>query len=203
MLDNPSLRCPECSSFKLRASFVNYSDGRRDVSAFTCLRCAFDWEAWDAPAFAAPDYATAYNGAPALVDEELALVLLTEGVKERATLALTGKGRPLDSNEHRIVFLRKAAWLDRAAREREVDWHLGRYSDDDVNDASGKAVRAAFEFLKFDLDHGGIYTEGPIGASSPEWDIAGGTRAYVRQEYRELLDQEQHTVTRTPRNGRD
>ncbi|MET9956312.1 hypothetical protein ABZ135_32860 [Streptomyces sp. NPDC006339] len=191
MLDNPSLRCPECSSFELRASFVEYADGRRDVSAFTCSRCSFDWEVWETPAFAAPNYASAYAGAPALVDEELALVLLTEGVKERATQALTGKGLPLDSSEHRIVFLRKAAWLDRAAREREVDWYLGRYSDAEVNDASGKAVKAAFEFLKFDLDHGGVYTEGPIGAGSPEWDIAGGSRAYVRQEYRELLDQEQ------------
>ncbi|MGA4844683.1 hypothetical protein [Streptomyces sp. G45] len=192
MLDNPSLRCPECSSYELRASFLEYSDGRRDVSGFTCSRCSFDWEVWETPAFAAPDYATAYAGAPALDDEDLALVLLTAGVKERATQALTGNGQPVDSSEHRIVLLRKAAWLDRAAREQEVDWYLGRYSDADVNDASGKAVRAAFEFLKFDLDHGGVYTEGPIGVSSPEWDIAGGTRAYVRQEYRELLDQEQH-----------
>ncbi|MFF4741298.1 hypothetical protein ACFY2W_36255 [Streptomyces sp. NPDC001262] len=191
MLINPSIRCPECSYVELIPAFVTYSGGGKDVSSLTCRRCNFAWEPFETPTFAAPDYAAAYAGAPELVDEELALVLLTEGVKERATQALTGKGQPVDSSEHRVVFLRKAAWLDRAAREREVDWYLGKYSDDDVNEASGKAVRAAFEFLKFDLDHGGVYTEGPIGASSPEWDIAGGTRAYVRQEYRELLDQEQ------------
>ncbi|MFH8736863.1 hypothetical protein [Streptomyces sp. NPDC017964] len=82
-----------------------------------------------------------------------------------------------------MVFLRKAAWLDRAAREREAGWYLGRYRDDDVNEASTKAVRASFEFLKFDLDHGSADTKGPIGASSPEWDIAGGTRVCTRQEF--------------------
>lgn len=191
MLSNPSIRCPECGSFELRASFVNYSGGGRDVSGFTCTRCSFEWEVWETPAFAAPNYAAAYVGAPSLVVEELALVLLAEGVKERARQALTGKGPAVDSSEHRVVLLRKAAWLDRAAREQEVGWYLGRCTDDDVNDASTKAAKAGFEFLKFDLDHGGVYSEGPIGPGSPEWDIAGGTRAYVRQEYRELLDQEQ------------
>ncbi|WP_043271966.1 hypothetical protein [Streptomyces sp. CT34] len=208
MLSNPSIRCAECGSFELRASFLTYDSGGRDVSGFTCTRCAFDWEVWETPQFAAPDYASAYSGAPGLVDEELALVLLAEGVKERATQALIGKGRAVDSSEHRVVLLRKAGWLDRAAREREVGWYLGQYTDDEVNNASTKAARASFEFLQFDLDHGGVYLEGPIEPSSPEWDNAGGTRAYVRQEYRELLGQEQRDEDEDraqifPRRGAD
>ncbi|MEJ8654909.1 hypothetical protein WKI65_44435 [Streptomyces sp. MS1.AVA.3] len=208
MMTNPSIRCPECESSELRASLVNYSGGGRDVTGFTCTRCTCDWEVWETPQFAAPDYVTAYSGAPGLVDEELALVLLAEGVKERATQALTGKGRAVDSGEHRVVLLRKASWLDRSAREREVGWYVGRFTDDEVNDASTKAARASFEFLMFDLEHGGVYSEGPIGPSSQEWDIAGGPRAYVRQEYRELLDQEQRDEDEDraqifPRRGSD
>ncbi|MCX4649222.1 MULTISPECIES: hypothetical protein [unclassified Streptomyces] len=154
-----------------------------EATGFICSRCSFDWEVWETPAFDAPNYATAYNGALDPADEELALVLLTERVKFRALQAISGRGPAVESSEHRLVLLRKAAWLDRAAREREVGWYLGRYRDDDVNEASTKAVRAAFEFLKFDVDHGSVYTEGPIGAGSPEWDIAGGTRAYTRQEF--------------------
>lgn len=154
-----------------------------EATGFICSRCSFDWEVWETPAFDAPNYATAYNGALDPADEELATVLLTERVKFRALQAISGRGPAVESSEHRLVLLRKAAWLDRAAREREVGWYLGRYRDDDVNEASTKAVRAAFEFLKFDVDHGSVYTEGPIGAGSPEWDIAGGTRAYTRQEF--------------------
>ncbi|MFD3330157.1 hypothetical protein [Streptomyces sp. NPDC058701] len=199
MLTNPSIRCPDCSGFELTASFVTYEHGGRDVSSLTCNRCGCSWEAWETPQFAAPSYALAYAGAPGLVDEELALVLLAEGIKDRATAALTGQGPNVESGCHRLVLLRKAAYLDRAAREIELGWFCGTYPswlrgtypdwlldtrlDNVVDDASTKAARAGFELLKFDLDHGQVHVEGPVGPGSPEWDIAGGTRAYVRSEY--------------------
>jgi hypothetical protein len=45
--------------------------------------------------------------------------------------------------------------------------------DNVVDDASTKAARTGFELLKFDLDHGQVHVEGPVGPGSPEWDIAG------------------------------
>ncbi|MFI8951471.1 hypothetical protein ACIGO6_33825 [Streptomyces sp. NPDC053750] len=38
--------------------------------------------------------------------------------------------------------------------------------DNVVDDASTKAARAGFELLKFDLDHGQVHVEGPVGPGS-------------------------------------
>ncbi|MFB8442713.1 hypothetical protein ACFC7A_27045 [Streptomyces niveus] len=182
MLTNPSIHCPECSGSDLTARFVTYEHGGRDVSSLACNRCGCGWEAWETPQFTAPSYSLAYADAPGLVDEELALVLLTEAIKDRATAALTG-GPKVESGCHRLVLLRKAAYLDRAARDIELGWFCGTYPDSIVDDATTKALRASVEFLKFDLDHGQVHVEGPLGPGSPQWDTAGGTRAYVRSEY--------------------
>jgi hypothetical protein len=206
MLTNPSIRCPECGCVDLEAHLVNYSHGGKDVSGFTCRACGFGWEAWETPQFSSPNYATAYVGAPDLVGEELALVLLAEDIKSRATAALSGQGPTVEPFEHREFFLRKAAFLDRAARDMELDVYRGLYVEADVDRASTMAASAAFEFLKFDLEHGGVGVAGPIGPGSPEWDIAGGTRAYVRQEMRAWLDQEQEDEDRAqmlPHRGPD
>lgn len=205
MLTNPSIRCPECSGAALTAHFVTYEHGGRDISSLTCDRCECSWEAWDTPQFAGPSYSLAYDEAPGLVDEELALVLLTEAIKDRAAAALTG-GPKVESGCRRLVLLRKAAYLDRAAREIELGWFRGTYPDSAVDDASAKAARASFEFLRFDLDHGQVHVEGPVGPGSPQWDIAGGTRAYVRSEYwawQELNNQAADRAQFEPYRGAD
>lgn len=57
------------------------------------------------------------------------------------------------------------------------------YAEAAVDLASTMAAHAAFDFLKFDLDHASVHVLGPIGPGSPEFDPAGGARAFVRQEF--------------------
>ncbi|MFI0742409.1 hypothetical protein ACH4PU_30685 [Streptomyces sp. NPDC021100] len=206
MLTNPSIRCPLCSRTDLEVSLVRYSGGGKDVTSFTCHRCRYTWEPFETPHFGAPDYATAYAGAPVLMEEELALVLLAEGIKARAEAALTGNGPRIDSGDHRLVLLRKAAWLDRGAREVELGWFCGRYTDDEVNRASTTAERAAAEFMTFDREHGEVHVIGLHGPDAPQWDTNGGPRAYIRQEYKEWLDWEREAADRRemlPHRGAD
>ncbi|GGX53041.1 hypothetical protein [Streptomyces noursei] len=118
-------------------------------------------------------------------------LLLAEDIKERATAALGGRGPAVDTSEHRDFLLRKAAFLDRTARDIELGWFLGQVDDESVNDASNKAGHAACEFLKFDRRHDAAYALGPTRVTSPAWDCHGGARAYVRQEYLALRQAEQ------------
>ncbi|MEU5429286.1 hypothetical protein AB0H73_27360 [Streptomyces olivoreticuli] len=41
-----------------------------------------------------------------------------------------------------------------------------------------------------------MHVLGPVEPGSTEWDIAGETRAYVRQEYKEWRDWEQEAADR-------
>ncbi|MFD3422658.1 hypothetical protein [Streptomyces decoyicus] len=140
-----------------------------------------------------PNYTQTYATAevPELVDEELEVLILAEGVKERSTAALTGRGPVIEAYEHREFLLRRAAFLDRTAREVELGWFLGQFNDESVNDASATADLAARQVLELDSRHDAAYALGPTRVTSPDWDCRGGNRAYVRQEYLALRQAEQ------------
>ncbi|MFE2693680.1 hypothetical protein [Streptomyces mirabilis] len=206
MLNNPPIRCPECQSFDLEAHLITHTGGGQDVSGFTCRACHFTWEPFEMPQFDGPNYATAYVGAPELVDEELALIILAEELRAQDTAALAGQRTKADPVEHRLFRLRQAAYLDRAARHIELGVYCGRFLEADGDHASTHAVRAASEFLSLDLKNGQDHVAGPIGPGSPEWDIAGGTRAYIRQEYKAWRDLVQEDTDRAeifPHRGPD
>ncbi|MDX3232507.1 hypothetical protein [Streptomyces sp. ME19-01-6] len=205
-LTDPSLRCPQCDGAELTAASVHGPGGGDDVSAFTCDQCRVEWAVWETPNFTSPNYADAYAGAPGLAEEEFELVLLADDINLRATAALTGTGPSVPGIDHRLLLLRKAAWLDRAAREREVNWHLGDVPAALVDQGSAWAARAAHDFLTWDLEHDQDGVAGPAGPDSAAWNVAGGARAYVRQEYRAMLDQEREAEDRAqmgPRRGPD
>ncbi|MFH0246156.1 hypothetical protein ACGRHY_27910 [Streptomyces sp. HK10] len=185
MLHNPSIRCAQCHGADLVGVLTHRSDGSTDVSTLTCTFCGLCWEASDTPACDGPSYEQAYpsSSVPDLTDEELALLLLAEDIKERSTAALAGRGPAVDSSEHRDFLLRKAAYLDRAAHKVELGWFCRRYTTESADDAGAKAAHAADELLRFDSRHQGAYTLGPISADSRSWGGVGEARAYVRQEY--------------------
>lgn len=203
---NPSIRCPQCQNTGLDAHLISSHHGGQDVSGFTCRACHFTWKAFATPQFSSPDYTAAYADAPDLVDEELALIILAEQLKEQDTDALLGHGRPVDGYDQRIFKLRKAAWLDRAARRIELGYFLGSATDAEVDHASTQAAHSAFHLLSVDLRNGQDHVAGEIGPGSPEWDIAGGSRAYVRSEYAAWRQAEQDDADRSqvfPHRGPD
>ncbi|MGW3563586.1 hypothetical protein ACWDSL_06740 [Streptomyces sp. NPDC000941] len=205
-LTDPSLRCPQCDGAELTPAIVHGPAGSKDVSAFTCDRCRFEWEVWETPNFTSPNYVDAYADAPPLMEEETELVALADDLNVRAMAALTGTGLSVPSIDHRLLLLRKAAWLDRAAREREVNWYLGDVPAALVDQGSAWAARAAHDLLTWDLEHHQDGVAGPTSADSAAWNVAGGARAYVRQEYRAMLDQEREAEDRAqmePRRGPD
>ncbi|MEU4898236.1 hypothetical protein AB0B12_38010 [Streptomyces sp. NPDC044780] len=205
-LNDPALCCPKCHGTELQADILRYRHGGADVSGFSCLQCAAAWEPWEAPQFPAPDYAAAYADAPPLAEEESELVLLADEINDRAMAALTGDGPSVPTVDHRLLLLRKAAWLDRAAHEREVAWYLGGVPAAQVNQGTAWAVQAAHALQNWDLQHDQNDVAGPTGPSSPAWNSAGGARAYVRQEYHALLDRAREADDRAqmePRRGPD
>jgi hypothetical protein len=110
-----------------------------------------------------PDQAYA-GGRPVL--DELADVLQVM----TATLQLAKAGHNVPVPDERLMLLKRAAVTDRLALAAPADVHAQR-----------TAMREALALLVFDGAHD---TErGPLSPDSPEWDAAGGPRAYVRQEY--------------------
>ncbi|MFD5079567.1 hypothetical protein [Streptomyces sp. NPDC058371] len=182
MLSYPSILCPDCQSTDLDASLIENSSGGQDIDAFTCRACGMTWKAYESLRFpSAPDYRTAYTGAPELLDEELALMALPDGPAKPDASRL---GR---RSEHRIHLLRTAAYLDRKAHELALSGFLGGSLDQDVDQAKEEAARAAFELLKRDLEY--MDVEGEVHApyvppAQPGWDYKEAVRAYVRQEYK-------------------
>ncbi|WP_328829042.1 hypothetical protein OHT77_15615 [Streptomyces sp. NBC_00252] len=77
---------------------------------------------------------------------------------------------------------RPPTWTARHA-SFELDMYRTLYAEAAVDRASTMAAHAAFDFLKFDLDHASAHLLGPIGPGSPEFDAAGGSRPYVWQEF--------------------
>ncbi|MFI8932479.1 hypothetical protein ACIG3E_33045 [Streptomyces sp. NPDC053474] len=160
------------------------ADGGTGITMVTCTSCGLAWDRDMTPTGHGPNYAQAYgDGSPSLLDEELALLLLAEDIKERATAALAGRGPGIEGSEHRDFLLRKAAYLDRAARELELGWFTRTLDDTSVTRASQQARDAADEFLAFELRHRSGFALGRIGADAPGWCGVDGTRGYVRQEY--------------------
>ncbi|NUH42909.1 hypothetical protein HUF15_40535 [Streptomyces samsunensis] len=77
-----------------------------------------------------------------------------------------------------------------------MSWYLGDVPAAQVNQGTAWADQAAHTLLTWDLEHDCDDVAGPISPDSPTWTAKGGARAYVRQEYRALLDQQQETEVR-------
>ncbi|MGW7605277.1 hypothetical protein [Streptomyces antimycoticus] len=205
-LTNTSLRCPQCQGTELTAGIVRYRGGGADIANLSCVVCGCTWEVWETPDVPGPHYAAAYADAPTLAEEEAELEALAKDLNARSATALTGTGPSVPSIDHRLFLLRKAAWLDRAARELEMGQYLGGIPAARVEDGRMQATQAARTLLAWDLEHDQDDVAGPIGPDSSAWTTAAGARAYVRQEYRALLDQEQEAEDRAhmePRRGPD
>ncbi|WP_106437076.1 hypothetical protein [Streptomyces prunicolor] len=196
MLQTPAIRCPRCQGAHLVANLIRYPCGATDVGSLACTRCAATWDAFETPAHAGPNYREAYDAAPDLFDEEYALLVLTENVKERAHGTWTGARPAVERWEHREVLLRKSAWLDRAAHRIELDWYRRAFNDEEVDQANMHAVAAAVGLLAFDTSHLGQHTNGSIRADSTLWNGPGGARAYVRQEYLDWREAEEEEADR-------
>lgn len=206
MLSSPSIRCPRCQSTDLVPNVIDYPCGDEDVDTLNCTRCATSWDAFDAPTQPGPNYTEAYEGALDLFEEEYALLVLTENIRERAQATLTGAGGGVESWEHREMLLRKAAWLDRAAHRAELDWYCRACNDEAVDRANTYAEEASKALLDFDAGHGGHHAVSGFGTDSPVWKVPGGVRAYVRQEYltwRKAGEAEADRAEFEPRRGSD
>ncbi len=121
---------------------------------------------WPEYPFDAPPPEVAYGDAPEVGDELEALIRVQ--VEQAQGVAY---GQP----EHREHLLRWAAVRDRIALQAELD-------EQDREPAARSAAQAAEELQA----HDHIWEDGQAGQHgprSPEWDLAAGGRAYVRQEY--------------------
>lgn len=85
-------------------------------------------------------------------------------------------GMPLDGDDGREYWLRKAALLDRIALSEEQAGITG--------DADAAATEAARRFVEYDRDNNGGHPDGPCRAVYPR--AAAQSRGYVRQEYAHL-----------------
>ncbi|MFI7087710.1 hypothetical protein ACIBUR_29450 [Streptomyces anulatus] len=163
------------------------ADGSAGIAMLTCTACGRTWEATATPMCPGPDYEDAYGpgvpGVPDLLDEELTLMLLAEGIKDRSTAALAGRGPAVDAHDRRDFLLRKAAFLDRTARDAELGLLAGEGDAEAAADAITRAVLAAGDLIQLDVRNKGAFAIGPAAATSPAWRGSGGQRAYVRQEY--------------------
>lgn len=206
MPDSPSIRCPRCQGTDLVPNLIDFPCGAKDVGTLTCTRCATTWDAFATPTQPGPNYTQAYEDAPDLFDEEYALLVMTEDIKERAQATLTGAGGGVESWEHREMLLRKAAWLDRAAHRTELDWYRRAFNDDAVEKANTYAEAAAKELLAFDAGPGGHHVVSGFSTDSPVWEAPGGARAYARQEYftwHKAVEAEADRAEFEPRRGAD
>ncbi|MDJ0342810.1 hypothetical protein QMK19_23180 [Streptomyces sp. H10-C2] len=177
MSQHPSLYCA-CQSRVLVSERIEHPDGSREVASLTCTYCAASWEAYETPALPGPDYAVAYMSTTAadLMDQELALLLLSD---DNANVTAP------DFGKRRGALLREAALLDIGARRVELGWFCWQAgcTGDDVDHATATADQAARSLRAFDLRLVQVYVAGPLAADSRAWDVAGGLRSYVRQEY--------------------
>ncbi|MFJ1742617.1 hypothetical protein ACIOG4_28575 [Streptomyces microflavus] len=182
----PSIRCL-CGDTAPTVVPLHRADGSTGVAMLTCTSCGRTWEATATPTCPGPDYADAYGpevpDIPDLLDEELTLMLLAEDIKDRSTAALGGRGPAVDAHEHHDFVLRKAAFLDRAARGAELDLLAGEGDAEAAAAATTRAVLAAGELIRLDVRSKGAFAIGPCPASSAIWLGDSGQRAYVRQEY--------------------
>ena len=122
-------------------------------------------------AFDAPTANEAYDQAPELGPEAVTVLRLMAELEPEQRPDFNG---PVLVSERREVLLRAAALADR-------QWWATR-----TDQALHTAVRAAEAFREHDLAHGDEVA-GPYPPLSIEWDGEGGSRAYVRQEYRHWL----------------
>ncbi|WP_327359695.1 hypothetical protein [Streptomyces sp. NBC_01304] len=185
MPQHPVTRCPRCDSGDLGVQLAETPARAQHVASFVCIGCGYTWRTSQTSQFPAPDYPQAYGAAPGLDEEEITLGLWAAGINHRTESAQAGHGRPVDSGGFRLFYLRQAAYLDRVARQTEVGLYCGLFDADDAEQARRAADAAAMELLTFDLAHGEVYVEGPLGPAAEAWQQEGGARAYVRQEYRE------------------
>lgn len=115
--------------------------------------------------FGAPLPDEAYAGALPIMDE-LADVLHVTAI----FLNLARSGAPVAAEDDRMLLIKRAALADRLALAAPADVTAQR-----------TAVYEARALMAFDVAHG--TNRGPVGPDAVETDAAGGSRAYVRQEY--------------------
>ncbi|MFD5565573.1 MULTISPECIES: hypothetical protein [Kitasatospora] len=121
---------------------------------------------WQPPnPFDAPLPAQAYTGAPSTGDE----------LENLLRLELFQDGQPISLQQQREYLLRWAALRDRLAVRA-----FG--TDDDLRLEILRAANGAAKQLQV-FDQVWETTTGPRGPRAAEWDLPGGSRAYVRQEY--------------------
>ncbi|MQS18021.1 hypothetical protein F7Q99_39000 [Streptomyces kaniharaensis] len=119
-------------------------------------------------AFDGPPPESAYAGAPGIGDELETLIRAQVEVERAAVETEYGQA------EHREHLLRWAAVRDRIALQAELPGEL--------REGAERAAAHAADRLQAH-DHVWDGQAGPYGPRSPEWDLAEGGRAYVRQEY--------------------
>ncbi|MEU5900255.1 hypothetical protein [Streptomyces venezuelae] len=177
--NQPPVPCPFCGHRVIDAT-LNQKEPA--VACINCLRC---WGAHSTPNVSGPDYEAAYpeGDTPELVDEVIRLFFWQQ------ELATPGAARDRGGDEAtREFLLRDAAARDRESHRLELLWLREPFALESLRNAQALADTAARDLQTHDLITQEAFVSGVLGPSAREWKIAGGPRAYVRQEYRAWRD---------------
>lgn len=175
----PPVPCPFCGHRVIDATITP------EEPAVSCPNCCRSWGAHSTPNMSGPDYEAAYPEAdtPELTDEFIALFF------QQQLLAAPGASQDRGADEAtREFLLRDAAARDRDAHCHELQWLREPFTLESLTNAQALADMAAGALRTHDLLTRGAFVGGVLGPCADEWSVAGGPRAYVRQEYQAWQD---------------